>query len=557
MVDVNKGFSRSASYPRYLCVPSHVTAEELRECFEFRSKGRIPVLTWKDPLGDACILRSSQPLVGMAGNYSLGDEAYLRRVIDLNKTHKRLLIIDARDKYAASANHARGAGYEGSRYSETCDIKFMGIENIHTMRESLNKVFEALKHDDGSWLASLDSTGWLKHIRQILLAAQVVSRHITQGLSVLVHCSDGWDRTSQIVALAELLLDPFYRTLEGFQRLIEKDWLAFGHKFADRCGHGPGVPRTECSPVFVQWLDCVHQLIEQFPCSFEFNGDLLLFLSEEIYSCRFGTFVCNTTKECEELDLPHQTVSIWSEIQANPQRFRNFLYARNPQVLKISASAKLIRFWKAFFLRWDRKMQPKECERLRMRYLCQEIERKQAQLKAMHRALVAKQEQQEELIARWQRSSTSSLRARADSLATNLLGMEMECKPVELLCRSVVEEALERAFSFIDAKVTQSLFSADNAALLLPLGLDEEDSSRQSVWIPDNWTNKCHSCLKKFKQLRRRHHCRRCGHVFCHACSKHKIILQEVSAVEPTRVCDMCFASCTAAKFPSGTRSSA
>lgn len=31
---------------------------------------------------------------------------------------------------------------------------------------------------------------------------------------VVVHCSDGWDRTTQIVALAELLLDPYYRTIE-------------------------------------------------------------------------------------------------------------------------------------------------------------------------------------------------------------------------------------------------------------------------------------------------------------------------------------------------------
>lgn len=31
---------------------------------------------------------------------------------------------------------------------------------------------------------------------------------------VLVHCSDGWDRTPQIVALAKLLLDPYYRTIE-------------------------------------------------------------------------------------------------------------------------------------------------------------------------------------------------------------------------------------------------------------------------------------------------------------------------------------------------------
>ena len=31
---------------------------------------------------------------------------------------------------------------------------------------------------------------------------------------VLVHCSDGWDRTAQVVPLAELMLDPYYRTIE-------------------------------------------------------------------------------------------------------------------------------------------------------------------------------------------------------------------------------------------------------------------------------------------------------------------------------------------------------
>lgn len=57
-------------------------------------------------------------------------------------------------------------------------------------------------------------------------------------MTVLLHCSDGWDRTSQLSSLAQLVLDPYFRTMEGFFVLVEKEWVSFGHQFATRCGHG-------------------------------------------------------------------------------------------------------------------------------------------------------------------------------------------------------------------------------------------------------------------------------------------------------------------------------
>lgn len=66
-------------------------------------------------------------------------------------------------------------------------------------------------------------------------------------------------------------------SLQGFQVLVETEWLDFGHKFADRCGHGENSEDlNERCPVFLQWLDCVHQLQRQFPCSFEFNEAFLV-----------------------------------------------------------------------------------------------------------------------------------------------------------------------------------------------------------------------------------------------------------------------------------------
>ena len=37
-----------------------------------------------------------------------------------------------------------------------------------------------------------------------------------RGGSCLVHCSDGWDRTAQLTSLAQIMMDPHYRTQDGF-----------------------------------------------------------------------------------------------------------------------------------------------------------------------------------------------------------------------------------------------------------------------------------------------------------------------------------------------------
>ncbi|KIH58823.1 hypothetical protein ANCDUO_10959 [Ancylostoma duodenale] len=93
-------------------------------------------------------------------------------------------------------------------------------------------------------------------------------------------------------------LDPYYRTIKGFAVLIEKEWCSFGHKFAHRIGHGEDKPSDgERSPVFVQFIDCVWQLLQQYECHFEFNSFLLITILDELYACRYGTFLYNSEKQ--------------------------------------------------------------------------------------------------------------------------------------------------------------------------------------------------------------------------------------------------------------------
>ena len=151
------------------------------------------------------------------------------------------LIVDARPTVNALAMQAVGLGSENMDHYRFATKVYLGIDNIHVMRDSLNKVVDALKESDVTPLApsreALASSKWLKHINSLLDGASIIARQVAlQHSHVLIHCSDGWDRTSQLSALSQLCLDPYYRTLEGFIVLVEKDWLSFGHMFAHRSG---------------------------------------------------------------------------------------------------------------------------------------------------------------------------------------------------------------------------------------------------------------------------------------------------------------------------------
>jgi hypothetical protein len=69
-------------------------------------------------------------------------------------------------------------------------------------------------------------------------------------------------------------------------------------------------------------------------------------------------------------------------------------------------------------------------------------------------------------------------------------------------------------------------------------------------WKRDNEVNKCEKCEKQFTVMRRRHHCRRCGGIFCDLCSSWKVDLaialagesnKTVTNVKNARVCQQCF----------------
>ncbi|CAH1122802.1 unnamed protein product [Ceutorhynchus assimilis] len=61
------------------------------------------------------------------------------------------------------------------------------------------------------------------------------------------------------------------------------------------------------------------------------------------------------------------------------------------------------------------------------------------------------------------------------------------------------------------------------------------------AWIPDIEAPKCMSCGSNFTVVKRRHHCRNCGKVFCGPCSANSVPLPKYGLLKPVRVCNKCF----------------
>ena len=137
---LNSDYKLCPTYPQYVYVPSGANKETIEGSAKFRSKGRLPVLTYLHSNG-AAIIRCAQPLVGMAGSRSAYDEHYvecLRKATPAGVLTRRggsstetmapnIHIIDTRPAMNAMANKAGGKGYESDKYYENINFSFKVI----------------------------------------------------------------------------------------------------------------------------------------------------------------------------------------------------------------------------------------------------------------------------------------------------------------------------------------------------------------------------------------------------------------------------------------------
>ncbi|KAK8374631.1 hypothetical protein O3P69_007809, partial [Scylla paramamosain] len=190
-------------------------------------------------------------------------------------------------------------GIKADAYHKT---EFIPVDYTELMRACIPSSPAA--EQEQSFFRAIESSEWLNQLEFLLqVAGAVVDLIDSLGASVMVLLEDGWDFTAQVTSIAQLCLDPYYRTIEGFRVLVEKEWFAFGHRFNHRSNLLQGSQASGFAPIFLQFLDAVHQIQRQFPLSFEFNEYYLRFLAYHYVSARFRTFLSDSELERAELGI--------------------------------------------------------------------------------------------------------------------------------------------------------------------------------------------------------------------------------------------------------------
>ncbi|XP_050679378.1 myotubularin-related protein 10-B-like [Leptidea sinapis] len=321
-----------------LIVPSSVLDYNLMESSRHFRSGRVPIWVWGRAEG-AALLRSGELLP--TEQAATAESVLLEQV---RRSHPKLT--------PPHVLHVCGTSSGGAPHV---------LPPLPALLASYKKMADLCTPttlsgfwvQDSQYYSILESSRWLRYVCNCIAFADDAAAHLADNVTVVVQEGDGVDYSAVVSSLTQLLLDPRYRTISGFQSLVQKEWLALGHPFADRFGlPRPGLtkeeiekePPSQVAPVFLLFLDCTWQLQHQFPAAFQFSETYLTTLWDCAHNHLFDTFLFNCPRD-RELALAKNFVQrpVWDwQEQFSEQDialFYNPLYTGHSAAQRLSVSS--------------------------------------------------------------------------------------------------------------------------------------------------------------------------------------------------------------------------
>lgn len=245
----------------------------------------------------------------------------------------------------------------------------------------------------------------------------------------------------------------------------------------------------------------------------QYNERLLWQLHDEVFACRFGTFLCNCDRERRQLALQQRTPSVWAMIAAKRDDFVNPLYTPREGVLPISSAPQHIALWRTLYLRQFPYLQSAESRDERVAQL--------AGRKAVLRGLQLQ-------LAR---------RLASACRAANVNGaLEQEIRTALSGTAWAQSDVGVAGDDGTAGPHNNSVVTVDDAnGTTRPL-----EAPLVPMWDPRRRALRCRACQRPLDSLCSLADCPLCGEVVCADCARRSLAVPPIGLVQPVRVCNQC-----------------
>ena len=306
-------------FGKQILIPFDINNKLLKRASKVREGGQFPVLTWGHPSKGSYLFiglkTKEQTVVPQVNIVPSGNQGSPAVTSNLNIKKLSPEHWEADQKYIeilqtlcnSSQLHFAdiGAQFRENRAKvnstcpyPNCTLILLEQPTQNSLKNSLLNLYKKLTSSKINGMTCPEDfidifreSQWTSTSNTLTLNAICLARLLGYGESVVIESGpEDYYSVIQLSSLVQLIVDPYYRTLDGFVVLLQKEW--FSYLIGTRENPTLMWELRKNDPFFapfIQFLEIVWKLLQVFPHSFQFNSKLLLFLAEAI-NCGTLTF---------------------------------------------------------------------------------------------------------------------------------------------------------------------------------------------------------------------------------------------------------------------------